>query len=320
MYLVNAQDRQETQTLFFTCDNLNTIPTVYSELSTDLTLPKMINATVSDNRYTGLYWDKELNNSVWFTPYGRFFSTDEMDSGSDVVILGTSYFANLSPTAIDSIWSSGINVNNRNLIATGNYYFYLGDSEADELSPIHTAITMPIKTYFNLGLSPTKFRCVFSHSLTNSQIAHLAALISSADGVQYVSLLKPYEIEAVNSFVNAMAQYTFILIVSLLVSASVLLYWLQKEFARYKIYLICGARGRQISYFLSINIVLLVTIAFACSYLIVAAITFVSPPGVISALPWQFYPVMYLAILVFMLVVVNTRSYPLVFREKMLGE
>jgi hypothetical protein len=322
MYTVDARSNQETRVLYFTCNDSNTIKSLYAKLANDSVLPKVGIVTVSDKNYTGLYWDRQLNEEVWYTPYGRFFSTEEMDSGADVVLLGTNFFKNLPQENLDTIWETGIDINGTHFNAIGNFFFVyanasLGDSFYESL-PMQTSIVIPLKTYFHIGLAPERFRCVFCQSLTSAQITHLSDLLQPFNNIQSLSLPKSYEVGAVNSYINGIILYIAVLILSLLSAVSIILYWLRKEFARYRIYLICGAKGRQIAFFISLNVALLVTITYVCAFLAVSGITKITPQGIVSPLPWQFYIPIYIGVMLFTLLAVNIRAIPLVFREKML--
>lgn len=322
MYTVNVESNQETRTLYFTCGDLNTIKNLYAKLADDTGLPKIETATVSDDNYTGLHRDRDLKKEVLYTPYGRFFTAEEMDYGADVALLGTDFIKNLPRSKRDGIWETGIDINGKHFKAIGNYFFdFPKDSITEdfyEFTAVQTTITIPLKTYFDTGLVPLRFRCVFSRSLSGAQITHLSGLLQSFSLIKSLSLPKPYEVGAVNSYISGIIPYIVVLILSLISAVSVMLYWLRKEFERYRIYLICGAKGRQIAYFILFNVAMLVTIAYVCAYLAVYGITKIAPHGIVSPLPWQFYILIYIGAMIFLQLAVNIRAIPIVFREKML--
>ncbi len=322
MYTVNVESNQDTRVLYFTCNDTNAIQSLYAKLENDSVLPKMTIVTVSDENYTGLYWDGKLIKEVLYTPYGRFFSTEEMDSGDVVALLGTDYFTNLSQENLDTIWTTGIDINGTHFNVIGNYFFdFPKDSITEnfyEFAVVQTTITIPLRTYFDFGLAPERFRCVFSQPLTSTQITHLSDILQSVDNIQSLSLPKSFEANAVYSYIDGIIPYIAVLLLSLLSSISVILYWLRKEFARYRIYLICGAKGRQIAFLISVNIALLVTAAYVCACLAIFELTQITPHGLVSALPWQFYILIYIGVMIFTLLAVNIRAIPIVFREKML--
>lgn len=322
MYTVDVGMDQDTKVLYFTCNDSNTIKSVYKKLTSDSALPKMGIVTVSDKKYTGLYWDRKLNEEILYTPYGRSFSIGEMDKGADVALLGTDYLNSVPKGDLDTIWDTGIDIDDTHFEAVGNYFFdFPKDSFTEDFYKfiaVQTTITIPLKTYFDIGLVPVRFRCVFSKPLTSAQITHLNDVLQPLCNIESLSLPKTYEVDAVNSYMKGITTYIVVLILSLLSIVSIILYWLRKEFARYRIYLICGARGRQIAFFISLNVALLVTITYICAYFAASGIINIIPDGFISPLPWLFYILIYIGVMIFTLSAVNIRAIPIVFREKML--
>jgi len=321
MYKVNVEIQQETQLLYFAANDATIIENLYEKLANDPVLPKMGIVTVSDEKNAGVYWDRAWNEEVWYTPYGRFFSTEEMESGAKVALLGMSYIAQLTQGNIDAIWETGIDLIGTQFDAIGNYDDWAANpiqEETYESEILPTSITIPLKTYFNIGLSATRFRGVFAQPLTSAQITHLDDLMQSFGNIRSFSLPKAYNANAVNSYINGIAPYALMIILSLLSIVSVILYWLRKEFARYQIYRICGAKGGQIAFFLSLNVALLVTITYAFACLAVLGLTMITPEGIVSPLPWQFHVVIYIGVLLFTLSAVNIRAIPIVFRENIL--
>lgn len=51
MYTANADSNQDTQVLYFTCNDTNTIKSFYEKLVSDPVLPEMETVTVSDENY-----------------------------------------------------------------------------------------------------------------------------------------------------------------------------------------------------------------------------------------------------------------------------
>lgn len=322
MYTVNVESYLDTQVLYLTSNDTNTIQSLYAKLENDTVLPQMEIVTVSDENYEGLYWDREFNEKFLYTPYGRSFNAEEMNSGAAVALLGTDYLSNIPQENLDTIWDTGIDISGIHFDVVGNYFFDLPKESITESfyndTAVQTTITIPLKTYFDIGLVPTRFRCVFSQPLTEAQLTHLSDFLQSFNNIQSLSLPTLYEVNAVDSYINGITTYIVVLILSLLSTISVILYWLRKEFARYRIYLICGAKGRQIAFFISLNIALLVTATYICAYFAVFGLTQVIPSEMVSALPWQFYILIYIGVMIFTLLAVNIRAIPIVFREKML--
>ncbi|MHB8963034.1 MAG: hypothetical protein ACYC5K_07745 [Saccharofermentanales bacterium] len=321
MYNTSVEMGAVSQVLYFKCSDTNTIKSLYEKLENDTIMPEMAIATVSDDKYTGFYWKNSLNEDVLHTPYGRLFSAEEMDSGATVVLLGMYFLTNLSPENIDAVWETGIDISGTHFNAVGNYFFdssMVGDEDYFKFKKVPTTITIPLKTYFDIGLVPLRFRCEFSQPLTSLQIEHLSNLLKSFSNIRSLSLPKTNNARAVNNYMEGIASYAVVLLLSLLSIVSVILYWLRKEFARYQIYLICGAKGRQIAYFISMNVTLIVTITYGCAFFAVSGITKITPPGMVSPSPWQFYVLIYFSVMIFMLLAVIIRAIPIIFREDML--
>jgi len=320
MYKESIVDEQVTKVLYFACDDIESIKNLYAKFANDPMLPQMEIVTVSNEKYAGIEWNRKQNENVLYTPYGRFFSTAEMESGANVTLLGTSFISQLPQKSIDTIWETGIDINGKHFSAIGNYFFnWVNGSIPEEVyksQPVSASIVIPLKAYFDVGISATRFRCVFSQSLTSTQITHLNDLIQPFQSIYSLSLPLVYNVDAVNSYINVIAPYTLIIIISLLSIVSVIIYWLRREFERYRIYLICGAKRRQITFLLSMNILLLVTITYFCAYLIITGLMKITPDGIVSSLPWQFYIIIYICMLFFTLLTVNIRAIPIVFREK----
>lgn len=319
MYEVNSEMNQETRVLYFACNDKNTILKVYEKLESESELPKMAAVTVSDDIYTGLYWDGKSNEEFLHTPYGRLFSAQEMDSGATAALLGVCFFEGLSMTEIEDTWITGIDINGIQFNAIGNYFFDSSFVGMSDFERVPTAITIPLKTYFDIGLVPLRFRCEFSDPLTSIQVKHLNDMLKPFSNIRSLSMPKSSNDRAVNNYLETITVYIAILLVSLISIVSVILYWLREEFARYRIYLICGAKGRQIAYFISMNVVLIVSITYFCAYLAVSGIMKITPPGFVSPSPWQLYIVIYISVMIFMLLAVIMRSVPIVFRENMLN-
>jgi hypothetical protein len=322
MYIESIEGEKVTQVLYFACDDEAIVKNLHKELVNDPMLPDMKIITVSNGNYAGIDWNIEWNEEAWYTPYGRFFSTMEMKSGMLVALLGTSFISQLTQESIDTIWEEGIDINGTLFCAIGNYFFDWANIAVPEevyaSQPMSASIVVPLKAFYDVGLSATRFRGVFSQPLTSTQIAYLYELIQPYSNINSLTMPEPYNINAVNNYINGIAPYTLIIILSLLSIVSVILYWLRREFERYKIYLICGAKRRQITFLLSLNIMFLVTAAYICAYFAIAKLSDITPDGIASSLPWQIYIAIYIGALFLTLLAVNIRAIPVVFREKIL--
>lgn len=122
-YKEDISIRKETTLLYFSCENPATVHQIAAELSDSPSLPKAAVISVSGGQYCGLYWDRSQREDVWYTPYGRFFTMDEMEAGAKVAILGTAYLGQLPFEEMDSIWESGMEINGAPYKVVGNYLF-----------------------------------------------------------------------------------------------------------------------------------------------------------------------------------------------------
>lgn len=86
---------KETKTLYFSCKDPAAVHHIAAELSDSPSLPKAAVISVSGGQYCGLYWDRSQKEDVWHTPYGRFFTMDEMEAGAKAAILSTGYIGQL---------------------------------------------------------------------------------------------------------------------------------------------------------------------------------------------------------------------------------
>lgn len=230
-----------------------------------------------------------------------------------------SYIRQLPKEQIDRIWEDGIRVNGEAFHPVGSYEDWEDYQEEDYQTEIlPNPISIPIETFFELGIAANRLRAVFTRPLTNAQITSLDRLIRTFQSVELYLLPKTRNENALKKYAATTMQYAIILILSLISIASIVLYWLRKEFPRYKIYMIYGARSGQIVFFISTNVFLLVTLSYACACILIYMITHIIPDGLIAALPLGLYVLIYMLIMFFCLVVVNIKAAPYVFRNKML--
>ncbi len=314
VYQERVEAEQNSQLLYFKSDDSNAIERIYSILSNDPELPDMKNATLSDGKYAGVLWTQD--SEVWYTPFGRFFNTEEMHSGAYVAILGTSYLSQYPSDAISAFWETGVTIDGVKFDAIGNYFFnWTEENIPDDIYQfqlISAPITIPLRTYIHMGFSAKSFRCVFARPLTSAQIDHIKDIMDNFS-VHSVSLPELSDNEAIRTYIAELSPYALVIILSLINITSVIVYWLRKEFRRYTIYLICGAQYKQIILLQSINVFLLVTIAYFFAYFAVVGLTIVVPDGILSHLPWRIHTLMYIGALFFTLLLINIRSIPIVF-------
>lgn len=318
-YVEIVEREKETQTLFFKCSDETTVKDIYAELDDDGgVFPKLSSVTASNELYAGIDWSV---SESWYTPYGRFFTREEMENGAAVAILGIGYLKLLPQERLDTVWETGIEINGVHFEAIGNHYFGLNVDGTvpteTEATAVPSPVLMPLAAFWESGLTANKMRCVFAEPLTEAQITVMAELLQSYEDVYFVSLPKEGNYYAIRIYLGQVIPYTFIILLSLISIGAVVLHWLRREFVRYGIYLICGARRGQIAFLLSVAISLLVTIAFLFASFLIAQVTgFAS--GVLLPLPWQFHAALYAGMLLIALLVVNLKASPLIFRGRML--
>ena len=122
-YVEIVEREKETQTLFFKCSDETTVKDIYAELDDDGgVFPKLSSVTASNELYAGIDWGV---SESWYTPYGRFFTREEMENGAAVAILGIGYLKLLPQERLDTVWETGIEINGVHFEAIGNHYFGL---------------------------------------------------------------------------------------------------------------------------------------------------------------------------------------------------
>ena len=311
-YTEVIEREQETQVLYFMCSDDTTAQDVYFRLDSDRFFPELSSVTISSDQYAGIDWGE---SGDWYTPYGRFFRYEEIESGAAAAILGTCYIQSLPQESIDSVWETEIEISGTHFDAIGSHYFH---TSADGAVPkelyatqIPAPIVIPLRSFWEEGLAANKLRCVFSAPLTKAQIARLQELLQSYAGIHSVSMPREGNFYAIKVFAEQVVPYTLIIILSMISIGAVILHWLRREFVRYRIYIICGARRSQIAFLLSFAIIMLMTIAFFFAGFIIAGITELAPAGVLAPLPWPFYAAIYGSVLFITLLGVHMKAFPL---------
>ncbi len=323
-YKEDISIRKETTLLYFSCENPATVHHIAAELSDSPSLPKAAVISVSGGQYCGLYWDRSQREDVWYTPYGRFFTMDEMEAGAKVAILGTAYLGQLPFEEMDSIWESGIEINGAPYKVVGNYLFEWGTADVPEetsmAEPLCAPIVVPLKAFWDSGLSASRFRCEFAAPITPEQRGLLIDFLQSYAGISSISLPQSRNSRAVSSYVGGSASPTVIVVLALISCMNIVLYWLRREFERYRIYRICGAGRGQIVFLLLFQILFLVTLAYLCAYAIARILTSVMPAGIMLLLPGILYAGIYLALLLFIGAVAVIKAYPHILRGRILDQ
>lgn len=184
-----------------------------------------------------------------------------------------------------------------------------------------TGVTIPLNTFFTMGLPAQRLRCVFSQPLSDGQAAHLSELVSSCEGIHDLTLPVPADTAKANAFMRFLgliAPYAVVILLSILNIANVLIHWLRFEFPRYTIYRICGASGGQIVFFLLFQVFLLVSVCYPCAYALEALVRVTGPmAGYLSVLPGITYVMVFWALLLLTQIFVLVRALPLIFSGKL---
>lgn len=324
VYKDAASTWKETKTLYFSCKDPAAVHQIAAELSDSPSLPKAAVISVSGGQYCGLYWDRSQKEDVWHTPYGRFFTMDEMEAGAKVAILGTAYLGRLPFEEMDSIWESGIEIGGAPYKVVGNFHFQWGDADVPEEAsmdePLCAPIVVPLKAFRDSGLSASRFRCEFTAPVTAEQRALLANLLQRYDEIHSLSLPETSNRHTFVSYVGGMASSTLIVLMALVSFVNIVLYWLRREFERYRIYRICGAGRGQIVFLLLFQILFLITLAYLCAYGIARMLVSLMPAGIVLPLPGILYAGIYLALLLFIGAVALIKAYPRVLRGRILDQ
>ena len=322
VYKDAVSTRKETKTLYFSCKDPAAVHHIAAELSDSPLLPKTAVISVSGGQYCGLYWDRSQKEDVWRTPYGRFFTMDEMEAGAKVAILSTGYIGQLPFEEMDSLWESGIEVGGVPYKIVGNYYLETADvpEEVYRTEPLCAPIVVPLKAFRDSGLSASRFRCEFAAPITSEQRGLLIDFLQSCAGISSISLPQTRNSRAASTFVGASASPTVIVVLALVSCMNIVLYWLRHEFERYRIYRICGAGRGQIVFLLLFQILFLITLAYLCAYGIARMLVSLMPAGIVLPLPGILYAGIYLALLLFIGAVALIKAYPRVLRGRILDQ
>lgn len=310
--------------LYFSCENPAIVQQIAAEINDTPALPKAAVISVYGGQYCGLYWDRNQRENVWYTPYGRFFTTDEMEGGAKVAILGTGYIGQLPFEEMDSLWESGIEIGGVPYKVVGNYFFYWETADVPEedsmAEPLCAPIVIPLKTFWDGGFSASRFRCEFAAPVTAEQRALLANLLQPHAEIRSLSLPDVGNGRAFAAYVGGSTSSTLIVLMALISLVNIILYWLKNEFERYRIYRICGARRGQILRLLLLQILFLITLAYLCAYGIARMLIGLMPAGFVLPLPGTLYAGIYLASLLFIGAVAVIKAYPRILRGRILDQ
>lgn len=297
--------------LYLESNDTDSIISIYEKVSSNDSLPDIRSISLFDENCTGIFFDAKYFGL--YIAHGRLFTSEELSSGDHVAILSTEYIRRLEKDKIDSIWSDGIAITDIRYQTVGSYTDiarYFSPEDLAQVYPIPTLIAIPLTTYLSTGHTPTMLNCSFSQPLNNRQLEILKDIILSYKTIHRYTLPSIRD-SALSSLLGALSQYVIVLILALIGVVSVLLYWLSMEFHRYRIYLLCGAKRKHIIFLLSMNVLLLDTMAYATSLVILFLITNNAPSGLVSFLPAIAYVIIYFGVVLFTLLIVNLRSLKL---------
>lgn len=325
-YIVDVDTEQETKVLYITSTDEDVIKEIYDRIVGDLRLPRLEKATASGNLYSGVFWDVGKAGNVYHTPYGRFFDENEILTNARVALVGTGYLSLFSHDEIDSVWRDGIKINDISFNVIGTYNYNWGDgsnipSDAFCFSPIPNAVTIPINTFFEAGLTATKLRFVFSEPLNADQRIYLMNFLNSYSGLQDLVIPKTEEMNRTSMLtrmIENVAPFAAIVFLSVVNITSIIIYWLHMEFARLQIYRICGSSSGTIAFIIAVQVSLLVIIGFICSCVTQQLLRFFSPDGVISSMPISVYLIILIGQLAAMLLLVLIRAMRLIASKNLI--
>ena len=323
-YDLASQSDNDMNTLAFSfaCEDSDTLMQAYEQLIASPDLPPIRNLTLSNGTYAGVLWDFDLNDSVYYTPYGRFFTEQEMRDGADVALLGTGAIARLSAQQIDRIWETPFDIGGETMTSIGSYYMFMLDGNVSvrqmSSSAFTAAISIPLKTFLRLGLTATFLRCEFSEPLTVKQVDALRKLVGSTAGAYAPNYPISGNEYKTKSYISNGSGNTVIMALALISIIQVLLHWMRSEFERYRVYLICGAQRREIAAMLSMQIVFFVTLAFLVAWAALIPFNAAVSAKAMTILPVPYIILCYVLFLLLVLAAVHIKAAPMIYRDKLL--
>lgn len=318
-YIESTKESHINQLFCFSSDDASVVQDVYTKFNNDSLLPSIQILTLSDGNRSGIYWNRELNEDIWYTPYGRFFTMQEMDAGENKVLLGTSYLHNLPPEQRETVWDKAITLDGKRFEPVGSYYYSWAEEvpvEVLQSDAMLSPFTVPLKTFLENKWQAKHFRCIFADAPTQEQIQYLEAYMASFDGVYNLTFPVFQRNKAIMDYVNTVSSSTFVILLSFISLGTVVLSWLKKDEARFLSYRICGANKRQVMGILLFNVFLLLSIAFLLAYAVTSVLTMLMPKEMIMPLPWFLAASSYLMLVAFSLFIVSLRAYRFIFKGK----
>lgn len=318
-YVESTKEKHINQLFCFSCDDGSVAQDVYAKLKNDAFLPALQVITLSDGKRSGIYWNRKLNNDVWYTPYGRFFSMSEMTTGENKVLIGTSYLYRLSIEQREAVWDKPITLDGKCYELVGSYY----DNFTKEMSietlqsnAMLSPFTVPLENFLKNKWQANHSRYIFADSLTEEQIKYLKTYMESFNGVYNLTFPVLEGKKAIIEYASTVSSSTFVILLSFTCLGTVIFSWIKKDEARYLSYSICGASKRQLIFILLFNVFLLLSLAFILAYLITGIFILLMPREMIMPLPWFLAVASYLILITFSLFVVFLKAYRFIFKGK----
>lgn len=314
-FLRNIRDEEVTKTLTVTCDDEDSITTIYQALKADALLPEVNNAALSNKEYAGLYWNNGNGDKLLYTPYGRLFSRVEMDTAAPVALVSTGYLRRLPKEKLRDVWEEGIWIRGTHYSAIGEYHLdWQSDKPSGQdfygASTAPATVSVPVETFIAHSFPASEMRYVFNESLSEDQIQRLKNILDSYGHVIVVSLPSLRNDSALNAFITSSIAYSLVILLSFINVVSISMHWIRESFNRYSVYSICGAKRAQIRFFISLNMFIMVTIGGWFAYYSLSLIRNHTPAGVLEELPSGFYLSFYIAAILFFLIAANIKAFP----------
>ncbi|MDR2648073.1 MAG: hypothetical protein LBB67_08150 [Oscillospiraceae bacterium] len=245
-------------------------------------LPKIEKFLAYSDQAVGAYWDASSDEDV--ARYGRVFTENEAIAGSRVVMISEEYYVS-AITQSDDFWSSSINL-------FGEKYQPIGTFFLDSFSGYSKTFIIPAESLLQSGKKITHVSCTFLAPMTAEQTE---ILLKTMDGLYENGTLvlpKTYESKALSAALANLLGLLFVLLLSLLNTLQLVVYWMKSNRRKFQIYVIAGARPSTVILLSLSNTFLLMLIAFAggfllfeavCPYFIQKNIAAQAPPFLIAA-------------------------------------
>ncbi|MDO5022597.1 MAG: hypothetical protein Q4E07_04590 [Eubacteriales bacterium] len=321
-YLEAVNRKAETQLFFVSSQKSDALYEILKQVEENPSLPPLGVVSLSNFEYSGIYWNRSYKSDVYYTPYGRFFTDEEMSSGDNVALLSMAYLRSLPKNITGTLWDKGITIYGNHFEATGNYEGlsdYPLENSGYQTEVIPTAVAMPLKTYLNLNIPAMYLRIEFAKSLSPLQIAELKNTVSAYLDVSYVSFPNIENQSAKRIYMATSARFALILVFALISIINIIVYWVSAEFKRYRVYILCGAQKKQIIFLLAMNTIYIVSFAYIAAVFISWFLTSNVPEGLVNMLPVKTYFLIYISSLIFLLITVNIKAAVSVFDKRRKG-